>query len=130
MNGCSPFIFPDKVHDALRTLAYLYNANDQAPPTPLAVDRTNRRSRRPTDGKKSQGTSGQSKLRQSERIQDQRGRQAAQRKSEIRRMLEDPPEKQLWREIVDGIWKWGPMSSSEAAAKSYIQSHNLDYREV
>ncbi|KAL9004000.1 MAG: hypothetical protein Q9188_003162 [Gyalolechia gomerana] len=64
--------------------------------------------------------------RRSSRIQGQLQRQAAQRRRKeqerVRRMLEDPPDKHLRREITEGIWKWGPLSSSHDAMKARMQT--------
>ncbi|KAI4169265.1 MAG: hypothetical protein LQ343_005816 [Gyalolechia ehrenbergii] len=59
--------------------------------------------------------------RRSARIQDRFFRKHFGRSKEeqdrARRLLEDPPAEELIlrREITDGIWKWGPMSSSNEA---------------
>ncbi|KAI4180889.1 MAG: hypothetical protein L6R41_006960 [Letrouitia leprolyta] len=57
--------------------------------------------------------------RRSGRIEKQRQYQATltrrKEQARIRRMLEDPPDKQLRREIAEGVWKWGPLSSSHEA---------------
>ena len=63
--------------------------------------------------------------RQSGRIQDQQTRQAAlkrQHEDEVRRLLENPPEKRLKPEITEGVWKWGPLSSSDEAALEFRRS--------
>lgn len=60
-----------------------------------------------------------SALRRSSRIENQRQHRATltrrNEQARIRRLLEDPPDKQLRRQITEGIWKWGPLSSSHEA---------------
>jgi len=72
--------------------------------------------------------------RRSSRIQDQVNLQAnlkrRRKQDEARRLLEDPPNKKLRREILDGTWKWGPLSSSHVAALAFRRKLQREKREL
>lgn len=102
---------------------------DKQPPPGPRTPRSNayRRDSHP-NGAKQNPSGSSSNRRQSGRIQDQRNRQELQKRQreqdEARRLLQDPPNKRLRREIREGIWKWGPLTSSHDAAVAYMRRKN------
>lgn len=72
--------------------------------------------------------------RHSSRIQNQLNRQTLLKRQreqdEARRLLQDPPNKKLRREILDGTWKWGPLSSSNLAALAFRRNRQRERKKA
>ncbi|KAI4156787.1 MAG: hypothetical protein L6R39_001043 [Caloplaca ligustica] len=142
MVGVAPLIFPDAVRNALMSLNVLYGDSDhdgnfgssralQPKATPKGKDTASRGQAEPSNpSRKGKGETfnNYAERRRSSRIQDRFFRKhfgrSRKEQDRVRHMLEHPPPEQLIlrREITDGTWKWGPLSSSNDAMLALKQA--------